>query len=75
MVLIYILEFTNLYIYLIYIKIMKKIPFIQTNKITVDNIDGYFERQVTKFGTGAKVDVLKEHLGKKVIVLVLKERA
>lgn len=54
---------------------MKKIPFNPASKITVENICGYFERQVTKFGTGAKVDVPKEHLNKKVIVLVLKERA
>jgi len=32
-----------------------------------------FEKRITKFGSGAKIDAPKEHLGKKVIVLVLKE--
>ena len=29
-----------------------------------------FEKRITKFGNGAKIDAPKEHLGKKVIVLV-----
>jgi len=49
---------------------MRKIPFNPTNELTVKNIRGYFEREVTRFGTGAKIDIPKEHLGKKVIVLV-----
>jgi len=49
---------------------MRKIPFKPTNEFSIKNIKGYFERKVTKFGTGAKVDVPKEHLGKKVIILV-----
>ena len=52
---------------------MKKIPLKLTNKISVENIQGYFERTVTKFGTGAKIDAPKGYLGKKVIVLVCKE--
>jgi len=49
---------------------MRKIPFIPVNEFSVKNIKGYFERNVTKFGTGAKVDIPKEHLGKKVVVIV-----
>ena len=49
---------------------MRKIPFNAVNEITVKNIKGYFERRITKFGTGAKVDIPKEHLGKKVVILV-----
>ena len=52
---------------------MRKIPIILTNKITVNNIRGYFEKKVTRFGTGAKVDIPKEHLGKKVVILVCKD--
>jgi len=40
------------------------------NELTVKNIRGYFERKVTKFGTGAKIDMPKEHLGKRAVVLV-----
>jgi len=49
---------------------MKKININITNEITVKNIKGYFEHTVTKFGNGAKIDAPKEHLGRKVIVLV-----
>jgi len=52
---------------------MRKIKTIVANEICVKNIQGYFERKVTKFGTGAKIDASKEFLGKKVIVLVCKE--
>lgn len=49
---------------------MRKITITTANEITVKNIKGYFEKTVTKFGTGAKVDIPKEHLGKRVILLV-----
>jgi putative transposon-encoded protein len=52
---------------------MRKIPFKPVNQFTVKNIRGYFERKVTNFGTGAKVDIPKEHLGKKVIILVYED--
>jgi putative transposon-encoded protein len=43
------------------------------NEITIKNIRGYFERKVTKFGTGAKIDIPKEHLGRKVVILVCED--
>ena len=52
---------------------MRKIPVTVTNEIKVNNITGYLEKTVTKFGTGAKIDIPKEHLGKKVIILVYKD--
>lgn len=52
---------------------MRKIPFNPVSEFTVKNIKGYFERNVTKFGTGAKVNVPKEHLGKKVVILVCED--
>ena len=52
---------------------MKKVPFNVTNEIKVNNIVGYFEKQVSKFGTGAKVDIPKEYLGKRVVILVSKD--
>jgi len=50
---------------------MKRIKQEVSNEITVKNIKGYFEKSVTKFGNGAKIDAPKEHLGRKVIVLVI----
>lgn len=52
---------------------MRKIPLNLVNEINVKNIRGYFERKVTKFGTGAKIDVPKEHLGRRVVVLVCED--
>jgi putative transposon-encoded protein len=34
---------------------------------------GFFEKQVTRFGNGAKIDCPKEYLGRKVYVLVCAE--
>ena len=51
---------------------MKRIQLQASNEITVRNIIGYFEKTITKFGNGAKVNAPKEYLGKKVIVLVIR---
>lgn len=37
-----------------------------------DNIETIFEKTVTKFGSGAKVDCPKQHLNKKVYLIVRK---
>ena len=50
---------------------MKRIKHEVSNELTVKNIKGYFEKNITRFGNGAKIDAPKEHLGKKVIVLVI----
>lgn len=52
---------------------MRTIHATVSNEITVKNIKAYFEKQVTRFGNGAKIDAPKEHIGKKVIVLVIEE--
>lgn len=52
---------------------MRKIPLNITNEIRVNNIVGYLEKKVTKFGTGAKIDIPKEYLDKRVVVLVCKD--
>ena len=38
-----------------------------------DDFETIFEKAVTKFGSGAKIDCPKEHLGKRVYVLVRKQ--
>ena len=52
---------------------MRKITTQVSNDIHVKNIQAYFEKTVTSFGNGAKVDAPKEYLGKKVIVIVLRD--
>jgi len=49
---------------------MREIKIIVANELKVKNMKGYFEKKVTKFGTGAKIDAPKEYLGKEVIVIV-----
>lgn len=47
---------------------------LKKTKLTItDEIPILFEKTVTKFGTGAKIDCPKEHLGKKVYVLIRKD--
>ncbi len=52
---------------------MKKVQVVETNEITVKNIQAYMERVVTKFGSGAKVDCPKEFLGKKAYLIIEKD--
>jgi len=41
--------------------------------VLTDEIIGFFEKAVTKFGNGAKIDCPKEYLGKKVYVLIRRD--
>ena len=52
---------------------MKKISASNINEITVKNISAYFEKTITIFGNGAKIDAPKEYLNKKVVVLVIRD--
>ena len=45
---------------------MKKIELNVQSELKLNNIKGFLEKNVTSFGTGAKVDCPKEFLGKKV---------
>jgi len=40
-----------------------------------DEIEKIYEKTVTKFGSGAKIDAPKEHLGKKVYILIVKNKS
>ena len=39
-------------------------------KIEVTNFNATFEKKVTSFGNGAKIDCPKEYFGKKAIVII-----
>ena len=53
---------------------MKRVKIREQTELRVKNISGFFEKRVTRFGTGAKIDCPKEYLGKKVYVVVLRQR-
>lgn len=42
-------------------------------ELTVRDVLGFFEKKVTAFGTGAKVDCPKEYLGKKAYLIIQKD--
>ncbi len=49
---------------------MKKVKIKMQSEICIKNIVGFVKRKVTKFGTSAKVDCPKEHLGKTVYLII-----
>ncbi len=52
---------------------MRKIKLNKTRLQINDEITVLFEKTVTRFGTGAKIDCPKDFIGKKVYVLVRKD--
>jgi putative transposon-encoded protein len=50
-----------------------RIELTQENITLTDEIEGFIQKKVTPFGTGAKVDCPKEHLGKTVYLVICKE--
>ncbi|MBN1165774.1 MAG: DUF2080 family transposase-associated protein [Methanospirillaceae archaeon] len=52
---------------------MKKIPMQSATELIITDIEGFYIRTVTPFGTSAKVDCPKEHLGKKVYLVITSE--
>ena len=44
---------------------------MKKNKVNFEEeFEWMFEKKITKFGTGAKIDAPKEHIGRKVLVFV-----
>ena len=50
---------------------MKKVKITMKSELNLKNIVGFVKRKVTKFGTSAKVDCPKEHLGKTVYLVII----
>ena len=41
--------------------------------ILKDDVEQIYERRITPYGNGAKVDAQKKHIGKRAYVIVLKD--
>ena len=54
---------------------MRKFKLKEEDFSIKSKIDFFFEKTITKFGNGAKIDAPKEFIGRKVIILVEKKRA
>lgn len=51
----------------------RKIKAIAGGKNTLtDNIETIYEKTITPYGTGAKIDAPKKHLGKQAYILIIK---
>lgn len=53
---------------------MGKAKLKPTTEIRVKGIKGFLIKKVTRFGTGAKVDCPKEHLGKTAYLIITDEK-
>ena len=52
----------------------RSVKAIAGGKITLqDNVEEIFEKKITKYGNGAKVDAQKKYIGRRVYVIVLKD--
>lgn len=52
---------------------MKKVNVVHKTRLVIEGIEGFILREVTPFGTSAKVSCPKEFLGKKVYLVFLKD--
>ena len=41
--------------------------------ILKDNVEEIYEKKITRYGNGAKIDAPKKHIGKRAYVLILKD--
>ncbi|RZN15155.1 MAG: DUF2080 family transposase-associated protein [Methanosarcinales archaeon] len=53
---------------------MREIKAIASGKVTIkDNVEEIYEKRITPYGNGAKIDAPKRHIGKKVFVIILED--
>ena len=50
---------------------MKKVKLQVTNRLEIQNIEGFMIRRVTPFGNSAKVDCPKQYLGREVYLVII----
>ncbi len=54
---------------------MREIKAIVGGKLIIkDNVEEIYEKKITPYGNGAKIDAPKKYIGKKVFVIILKDR-
>jgi len=53
---------------------VRKISAIEGGKLNIqDNVKEIFEKIVTPYGNGAKIDAQKRNIGKKAIIIILED--
>lgn len=54
---------------------MRRIVVTERTRVSVEGAEGFFEKVVTKFGTGAKIDCPRQYLGRAVYVIIRRPEA
>ncbi len=53
---------------------MREIKAIVGGKLIIkDNVEEIYEKRITPYGNGAKIDAPKRYIGKRVFVVILKD--
>jgi putative transposon-encoded protein len=52
---------------------MRRIEIIKDKIVLTDEVEVFYEKRVTPFGTSAKVDAPKKYIGRRAYVIILKE--
>lgn len=53
---------------------VRKIRAVKGGKLNLqEGVEEIYERKVTKYGNGAKIDSQKKYLGRRALVLILKD--
>jgi putative transposon-encoded protein len=51
----------------------RKVKAISGGKITItDDVEEIYEKRITPYGNGAKVDAQKKYIGRKAFIIILK---
>lgn len=53
---------------------MIRVPVVKKTRLIIEGIEGFMVREVTPFGTSAKVSCPKEHLGKTVYLVIVGDK-
>jgi len=52
----------------------REVKAVKGGKITIrDNVEEIYEKKVTPYGNGAKIDAQKKYIGKRAYIIVLKD--
>jgi putative transposon-encoded protein len=53
---------------------VREIKAIKEGRINIrDDVEEIYEKKVTKYGNGAKLDAPKKHMGKRAYIIILKK--
>jgi len=52
---------------------MRKIEVLNKKIKLTDNVEVFYEKTITPFGTSAKIDAPKKYIGKRAYVIILKK--